>query len=140
MSSRLPLQPWRVVGRSTEIRTVRRLIEEEGARLVSLVGPAGVGKTRLAVAAADALRVSFSHGVYFIDLTAATSTDRLITAIGGCIGVLNRGERPRLDVIKEYVGPRHVLLVLDNFEHLLTAAPVVGELLAAGSGLVVLTT
>jgi non-specific serine/threonine protein kinase len=94
----------------------------------------------LVVAAADALRASFPHGVYFIDLTAATSADQLIAAIGGAIGVLDRGDRPRLEVIKEYVGPRHLLLVLDNFEHLLTAAPVVGELLAAGSGLVVLTT
>src|SRR6516162_9815532 len=98
MSSRLPLQPWRLVGRSTEVRTLRRLIEDEGARLVSLVGPAGVGKTRLVVAAADALRASFPHGVYFIDLTGATSADQLIAAIGGAIGVLDRGDRPRLEV------------------------------------------
>jgi predicted ATPase/DNA-binding XRE family transcriptional regulator len=122
--------PTPLVGRDSDIAQVNALLSDQAHRLITLVGPGGVGKTRLALAVADALRGAFADGVVFVDL-APMRDHRLVAAtIARALGIHEAGARGEHEQLIGHLRTRHALLILDNFEHLLGAAPVLAELVA----------
>ncbi len=140
LRNNLPLQPTPLVGREREVGEVCGRLRQQEIRLLTLTGPGGTGKTRLALQAAADLLDEFEDGVYFVYLAAVTDSDLFVAQIAGALGLQERGDVSLRDVLKEYLGRRELLLVLDNFEQLLSAVPLVGELLSAAPSLKVLAT
>src|SRR5215218_1372274 len=148
----LPLAAWRsmapdpprplssLVGRERETAAVRDLILRDGERLVTLIGPGGVGKTRLALRVLDEIAGRFADGAVFVPLAAVTDPEMVPAAIASELGVHEVGDRPVLDSLIGLLRERTLLLVLDNLEQVVQAAPTVADLLAACPDLVVLAT
>lgn len=138
-----PVQPWLptmltdFVGRACECEQVEQLLAH--SRLVTLVGPGGIGKTRLSLAVAGGLHDHFAHGVVFVPLAEATTVQLVESAIARSLGVVHTAGQPVADAIADQLRDQRMLLVLDNFEQVLDAAPFVAELLSAAPGLTVLT-
>jgi predicted ATPase/DNA-binding CsgD family transcriptional regulator len=116
-----------------------RLLRET-SRLVTLVGPGGIGKTRLAMEVARAIRGEFADGVAFVALAPVRSAGLVVPAIARGIGVRQGAAQPALDRVSAFLRDREVLLVLDNFEHVTEAAPALCELLATCPRLTILIT
>ncbi|MGI8707795.1 MAG: ATP-binding protein [Actinomycetota bacterium] len=129
-----------LVGRSQEKQDLERMLRVDGARAVTVTGPGGTGKTRLAAAAALDLLDHFSDGVYFVDLSAANDAALVSSAIGQVVGVQGEGEEPLVDAIVNALHDRRMLLLLDNFEQALDGAVVVSDLLHRAPHLSVLVT
>ncbi len=136
--SNLPAPVDRFIGRVRELREVEDHLD--GARLVTLLGPGGTGKTRLAVHAAHDLRADFDDRVYLVDLTTCRDVGAVLAVTARTVGVHEQGDRPLLDAIKERIGSESMLLVFDNFEQVTAAAPTVAELLRDCPGLKQLVT
>jgi predicted ATPase/class 3 adenylate cyclase len=136
----LPLQPTPLVGREKEVSEVCNLLRSGETRLLTLTGPGGTGKTRLALQAAADLLEDFPDGTFFVQLATLTDADLFISAVAETLGVRETGEQALDDSLKNYLSERRMLLVLDNFEQVLEAAPTVTELLTAAPELKVLTT
>ena len=136
----LPAQPSALVGREREISEVCGRMREPGIRLLTLTGPGGIGKTRLGLQAAADLLDEHRDGVFFVALADINDTALVPTAMAAALGVVESAELPLEDVLKEYLGRRELLLVLDNFEQVLDAAPLVGKLLSVCPKLKVLAT
>jgi predicted ATPase/DNA-binding SARP family transcriptional activator len=134
----LPSPPTRLIGRERELADVEVLFVHEGARLVSLTGPGGTGKTRLALAIAERLAARLPDGARFIDLSAAPDPDLLLPMIAGELDA-PEGHSP-LESIAAQLRPLRTLLVLDNLEHLLPAAAAISDLLSAAPRLLILVT
>lgn len=124
------------VGREREITEIDARLRR--VRLLTLLGPGGIGKTRLSQRIAENLRDEYEHGVFFVGLGLIRQTELFPDAVARALGV-DEGEN-LLYTLKEYLRERHMLLVFDNFEQILDAAPVVNELLAAAPRLKVLAT
>ena len=135
----LPVSLTSFVGRSHEIAQVCALLNGE-TRLVTLIGPGGVGKTRLALAVAAAAGPGFPDGTVFVGLAALADPALVLPAIGQALGVRESGDRPLGERLGALLGGRRLLLVLDNLEHLVEAAPQVAELLGACPGMTILAT
>jgi len=135
----LPAPATPLVDREQETKQVEDLVLRRGARLITLTGPGGVGKSRLALEAAGRLGPGFPDGVRFVDLASVRGADLVPAAIVGGLGLSTSGGRLLTDVIS-YLRSRRLLLVLDNFEQVTSAAPLLAELLAAAPGLVALVT
>jgi predicted ATPase/DNA-binding CsgD family transcriptional regulator len=128
------------VGREREIATARQLLLREDVRLLTLLGPPGIGKTRLALAVADQLRSDAPDGVCFVPLASLGHADLVTSAIAQRLGGTETGGEPWLTRVQQYLRGKRLVLVLDNFEHVLQAATAVAELLAATATLKVLVT
>lgn len=139
LSSQLPAALTSLIGRDDEIASVKALLLQ-GERLVTLVGPGGVGKTRIATEVARELRSQFADGVYFVSLSTLSDPALLIPSIAHCFGLLEPSSRPLLESLIEYLHPKKLLLVLDGFEGVLPASPLVSELLGKAPGLQILIT
>jgi predicted ATPase/class 3 adenylate cyclase/Tfp pilus assembly protein PilF len=139
-SNNLPLQPTPLIGREKEVSEVCALMGAEATRLLTLTGPGGIGKTRLALQAAADLLDDFPDGTFFSQLAILSEAGLLIPAIAETLGVKETAEQPLDESLKDYLSERRLLLVLDNFEQVLEAAPTVTELLAVAPGLKVLAT
>jgi len=139
LSSQLPAALTSLIGREDEIAAVRALLLQ-GERLVTLVGPGGVGKTRIAIEVARGLGAQFADGVSFISLSTLSDPSLLIASVARSFDLLESSSRPLVESLLEYLHPRKVLLVLDGFEGVLPAAPVVSELLSQAPGLQILIT
>jgi DNA-binding SARP family transcriptional activator len=126
----LPIQPNALTGREREVSEVTELVASGGVRLVTLAGPKGVGKTRLAIAAAERLAVSFQDGVWFVDLASVREAAQVVPAIAQALGVEEKG-RPLEDVMRQHLRDKELLLVLDPFDHLRDAAPLISALARA---------
>jgi predicted ATPase len=128
------------VGRAVEVATICGLLRRAEVRLVTLTGPGGVGKTHLALQVAETLGDGYPDGVVFVDLAPLRDPGLVASTIARALGVKEAGGQPLLETRITQLRTRRVLLLLDTCEHLLAAAPQVGELLAACCGLTVLAT
>jgi predicted ATPase/DNA-binding SARP family transcriptional activator len=129
-----------LVGRAVEIAAASDLLGGDQVRLLTLTGPGGVGKTRLALEVARACAPHFDLGVVFVPLIAVGDADLVPTMIAQAVGISELQKRPLLEQLVEHVGEARLLLVLDNFEHVLAAAPFVSALVAATDRVMVLVT
>ncbi len=128
------------VGRTGEISMLQELLHRPDARLITLTGPGGSGKTRLALRTAAGALGDFADGVFFVPLAAVADPDLVPSSIAATLGVREREGRRLAETLKEHLRDKTILLVLDNFEHLLDAAGVVPELLEECPGLRLLVT
>ncbi len=128
------------MGRDAEIADIVSRLEDHRVRLLTLTGPGGMGKTRLAVAAAAKASSAYPDGVFFVPLADATSTEDMAATLAESLGVRGEGSRPLLDTIEEQLAADRALLVLDNFEQLVDARDVVSRLLGSCPGMEVLVT
>jgi predicted ATPase/DNA-binding CsgD family transcriptional regulator len=140
----LPAQPTPLVGRADELATIRQRLADEGMRLLTLTGPGGVGKTRLALAAAeqlaDQLLDRFPDGVVVVDLTPVRDPHLVLPAIARTLGLTDTGHPQLSDRLRDFLRERVKLLVLDNFEQVLPAAGLLADLLASCPDLALLVT
>jgi predicted ATPase len=123
LHSTLPVPPNALVGRETELASLDRLLAEPDSRLLTLTGPPGVGKTRLAIAAAAGAAPRFRDGVEFVDLTPVRDPQLVASQVAGALGLHGSGARGLTDHLAGSLARKDVLLVLDNFEHVLPAGP-----------------
>jgi predicted ATPase/class 3 adenylate cyclase len=136
----LPTQTSAFIGREALLDELRAQLDAAYARLVTLTGPGGTGKTRLALQAAAEQVDRFEDGVYFVDLSAERQTDGAYAAIVRIVAIASSGDDPPLEVLKRGLRERQLLLVLDNFEQVVDAATGLAELLAHCPGLTALVT
>ena len=136
----LPVQLTSFVGRAVELPRIRDLMLTSEVRLLTLTGPPGTGKTRLALQVAAELLEEFTDGVFFVNLAPITDPSLAISEIAQTLGVGESRGKSLLEGVRAYLGDRRVLLVLDNFEQVVEAALMVGELLRAAPGLKVMVT
>lgn len=136
----LPAQPNLFVGREQQLTATANLLRRRGVRLLSLIGPPGIGKTRLALEVAAEMLEVFPSGVSFVNLASISDPTLVASTIARRLGLREAGRRPVLDSLKNYLKDTNMLLVLDNFEQVLTASSLVVELLAVASHLKVLVT
>jgi predicted ATPase/DNA-binding SARP family transcriptional activator len=135
----LPAPATPLVGRGAELTELAALLRD-GSRLVTLTGAGGIGKTRLALQAGHDLAGAFADGVHFVDLSHLTDPELVSGTIAGVLGLPSQRDEPPAAALREFLGGRRTLLLLDNFEVVDAAAPLVSELLRAAPGLVVLAT
>jgi predicted ATPase/class 3 adenylate cyclase len=138
IADNLPAFPTAFVGRHDDLSALRERLE--GARLITITGPGGTGKTRLAVEAARMERERYPGGVTFADLSARTEPDLVCHDIAEALGLRPSGREPVWDAIAARLRDQTALLLLDNFEQVLAAAPDVGGLLSEAPGVTVLAT
>lgn len=137
----LPIPSTPLLGRAREAAAVQNVLRQHGSvRLVTLTGPGGVGKTRLALQAAVELTNAFPDGVWYVSLSHLADPELVVATIAATLGVREVGSVPIEQVLREQLRTRKLLLVLDNFEQVATAAAKVAALLASCPGLQVLAT
>jgi hypothetical protein len=129
----LPVPATRLAGREREAVAAGELVPGEGVRLVALTGPGGVGKSRLALEAAGRLGPGFAGGVRFVGLVPVRRAGLVVAAIAAGLGLRTSGG-PLIADVRAYLRPRRLVLLLDNFEQVTVAAPLVAGLLAAAAG------
>ena len=140
--STLPTHATPFVGRQEELTALRELVLRDDTRLVTLTGAGGTGKTRLATEAASGLADAFPHGLFFVDLASLVDPALVLPRIAEALGVEEQagGDGGVLEALQARLQHDRLLLVLDNFEQVLPAAPLIAELLAAGQAAKVLAT
>jgi predicted ATPase/class 3 adenylate cyclase len=136
----LPTQASAFVGRDAVLQDLRRRLDDADIRLVTLTGPGGTGKTRLALRAAADQIDRFTDGVFFVDLITATDSDGVLALIVSAVGLADATERSPLNELRRQLRAQRVLLVLDNFEQVTVAGPVLLDLLSDCPGLKLLVT
>ena len=136
----LPIQLTPLIGREKEVAAVQDLLRREEVRLVTLTGPGGAGKTRLGLQVAAELCDQFKEGVYFVNLAPISDPEFVVSTIAQVLQLKETGELALLDLLKGYLRDKHMLLLLDNFEQVVSAALQVADLLAATPKLKVIVT
>ncbi|MEO8288832.1 MAG: tetratricopeptide repeat protein [Chloroflexota bacterium] len=138
--SALPPQLTRFVGRERESAAIAELLMQDDVRLLTLTGPPGIGKTRLSLEVASNLSAHFPDGIYFVPLAPVTSPTLITSSVAQVLGLKQAGSRPLLESVQDYLRNRHLLLVLDNFEQIIEAAPLVVDVLSVAPLVKVLVT
>lgn len=140
MRSNLPIPSTPLIGRGRDMAALRELMQQGHTRLLTLIGPPGIGKTRLALAIANALRSDFDDGVFFVALAPLHDAALVPMTIAQVLGVHPLPNVPLSQLLQTALQDRALLLVLDNFEHVVEAAPLVADLLEHSSDLTILAT
>jgi len=137
----LPTDGTPFIGRELEIVEIVELLRDDQCRLLTLVGPGGMGKTRLAVEAVRHLtNADFEHSVYYVPLAPLTSVDNIVTTVIGMLGiVISDGDTPQQELVK-FLNRRNLLLVMDNFEHVLEGTELIADILSNTPNVKVLVT
>src|SRR5207302_4998397 len=135
---RLPAELSSFVGRTTELQEISALLD--ATRLLTLLGPGGTGKTRLAIEVGRQLAPRFRDGVVFVDLAPLVDPRLVQPSIARAMGLTEQAVRPIVEILAEHVRGREMLVILDNFEHLLPAADELAGLLADAAQLRALVT
>ena len=130
----LPTPLTRLIGREPEVQALQSTLRHDDVRLVTLTGAGGTGKTRLAIAVAAELRDAFPDGIFFVDLAPLTEPDLVLPTIASTLGVRETESKSLRAALGVFLATKRLLLVCDNFEHLLAAATVVSDLLKAAPG------
>lgn len=136
----LPRPSTAFIGRRSELAEIAGLLESPDVRLINLVGPGGVGKTRLALQAASLNGAHFNHGVCFVPLAPLNSARFIPQALAKALGLPNSDQIDLFKQISTYLANKKMLLVMDNFEHLRDGAPLLNDLLQRAPGLKILVT
>lgn len=140
VASSLPSPISSLVGREREVAAIAGLLRQLTVRLVTMTGPGGVGKTRLALAAAGEIGDAFPDGIRFVSLSSVSDPDLVAVTVAHTLGVRDVGEESLIERLTAFLKDKRLLLVLDNFEQVVGAAPLVADLLLACPGLTVLVT
>jgi predicted ATPase/DNA-binding SARP family transcriptional activator len=136
----LPAPPNRTIGRDDEVVIVGERLRADSVRLLTLTGPGGVGKTRLALESARAVNADFADGAQFVSLASLSRPEDVPAAIVTTLGIIVLSGESAAGAVERFLAAKHLLLVVDNFEHVLAAAPFIARLLAACPELTVLAT
>ncbi len=135
----LPSPKTHFVGRNKQLSEIRALLQESEIQLLTLIGAGGTGKTRLSLEVARDVLDQFPDGVYFVPLADDTEENQLVSRIAKKLNV-REGGRPLLESLRDYLYDKQLLLILDNFEQLVSYSPVIGELLEHAPNLKIITT
>jgi predicted ATPase len=127
------------VGRRDELETLRDMLRLPEVRLVTLLGPGGTGKTRLSIQVARGLIDEFEHGVFFVALESLNTPGLFLNALAQTLGVKETPGTPLLKTVTDFLADRRLLLVLDNFEQVLSATPILNQILQGAPGVKALT-
>ncbi len=125
----LPLSPTPLVGRENEIRVISMQILDPACRMLTLTGPGGVGKTRLAIATGRHLEQRFADGLYFVSLAGIGMTESIVSTIADALGLAFSGPAEPITQLATFLHTKEILLVIDNMEHLLEGGNLLGEIL-----------
>lgn len=136
----LPIQPTPLVGRGREVEAVCAILRRADVRLLTLIGPPGIGKTRLGIHAAASLLDDFADGVCFVPLAAITDPDLVVSAVMQALELHGASDERLLERLESYLQSKRMLLLLDNFEHVVAAAPLLADLIARCPGVKLLVT
>jgi predicted ATPase/DNA-binding XRE family transcriptional regulator len=138
--SNLPTPQTSFIGREQETALLRALLRDDVVHLLTLTGPGGVGKTRLAIQVAADLRSAFPHGVWFVALADLRDPSDIVITVARALGVKPSGNESLRDQLQAHLSRKQALLILDNFEHLVAATPLLSALVAAAPQLKLLVT
>ncbi len=129
MSNNLPTSLTSLLGREHEMMALHQLLVRADVRLITITGPGGVGKTSLALHVVHELQDAFHDGVFFVSLASISDPTLIIPTIALLLGVTEPPNRLLLDGLKDFLRNKRMLLLLDNFEQIVSAAPLLTELL-----------
>ncbi len=128
------------IGREELVHEIRALVKDENVRILTLTGPGGVGKTRVAFRACEKLLADFEQGVFYVSLAALSDAALVVPTIATTLGLKESGKVPLHDTLADYLGSRDLLLLLDNFEQVVDAGPEITGLLANAPGVQLMVT
>ncbi len=136
----LPLQTTPFLGREEELPDITKLLVSDTVRLVTIIGPGGIGKTRLALQAAAEAIEHFRHGVYLIGLAPLDRPELVVSAIANCVKFSFYSGKDEKEQLLDFLREKEILLIMDNFEHLLSAVTIIDEILKAADKVKILVT
>lgn len=138
--SNVPRPLTRLIGRDEEAAAIQALVLRADVRLITIVGAPGIGKSRLTSHVAAMVAPTFPDGVWYVPLEPISDAELVVPAIAKALGVKESTGQPLLRSLREFLRQRRLVLLLDNFEHVLEAAPAVADILTACPGVKVLAT